>query len=237
MIDRKLLMSRAAEAGLPMDEETAEKFDRYAEMLVRKNEQVNLTAITDPDGILYKHFLDSILPLKELTIPQNARVIDVGTGAGFPGIPMKLMRPDLKLTLLDSLQKRVTVLEEFCRELGIEDVTCVHARAEEAARGSLRETFDVAVSRAVARMNKLCEYCLPFVKEGGVFAALKGPSAAEENNEAAHAVSVLGGNLRPLEKVNIEGTDLCHVLAVVEKTRPTPQTYPRPSGKISSKPL
>ena len=237
MIDRKLLMSRAAEAGLPMSEATAAKFDRYAELLVQKNEQVNLTAITDPDGILYKHFLDSILPLKELTLPEGASVIDVGTGAGFPGIPMKLMRPDLKLVLLDSLQKRVTVLEEFCRELELTDVTCLHARAEEAAKGNLRESFDCAVSRAVARMNKLCEYCLPFVKVGGVFAALKGPSAAEENEEAAHAVSVLGGKLCPLEKVNIGGTDLCHVLAVVEKTRPTPPAYPRASGKIAAKPL
>ena len=237
MIDRQLLINRAAETGLTVDAVTAEKFDRYATMLVETNKQVNLTAITDPEGILYKHFLDSILPLTVLDLPKGARVIDVGTGAGFPGIPMKLLRPDLELTLLDSLQKRVTVLETFCRELGLTGVTCLHARAEEAARGDLRESFDLATSRAVARMNKLCEYCLPFVKVGGRFAALKGPTAQEENDEAARAVAILGGRLCPLVRVTLPGTDLSHVLSVVEKTSSTPDKYPRNSGKIASKPL
>ncbi len=237
MIDTQALIDKAAVAGLTLDKATADKFDLYAKMLVEKNEQVNLTAITDPDGILNKHFLDSILPLAELDIPQGAAVIDVGTGAGFPGIPMKLLRPDLQLTLLDSLQKRVTVLEEFCEALGLTDVRCIHGRAEEAGKGTLREGFDLVTSRAVARMNKLCEYCLPLVKVGGVFAALKGPTAAEENDEAARAVAMLGGRLKPLKQVTIPGTDLSHVLAAVDKVSPTPAKYPRASGKIAAKPL
>lgn len=237
MIDTQRLIEAAAAQGVTVTKETADRFDRYAQMLVTTNEQVNLTAITDPEGILYKHFLDSILPLAELDLPHNARVIDVGTGAGFPGIPMKLVRPDIELTLLDSLQKRVTVLTRFCEELELADVVCLHARAEEAAKGDLRESFDLAVSRAVARMNKLCEYCLSFVKVGGVFAALKGPTAAEENEEAARAVAVLGGKLRPLTRVDIPGADLSHVLAAVDKVSHTPDKYPRPSAKISSKPL
>jgi len=237
VIEQNRLIAHAAAFGITISGETAAKFDRYAELLVKKNEQINLTAITDPEGILYKHFLDSILPLATLSLPEGARVIDVGTGAGFPGIPMKLVRPDLKLVLLDSLQKRVTVLNEFCEELSIADTVTLHARAEEAAHTALRGSFDVAVSRAVARMNKLCEYCLPFVKTGGVFAALKGPSAAEENAEAARAVSILGGRLRALTEVSIPGTDLKHVLAVVDKVEETPPSYPRASGKIASKPL
>lgn len=237
MIDKQKLIQKAAKAGLTIDAATADRFDRYAYMLVEKNKQVNLTAITDPEGILNKHFLDSILPLSELDLPIGAKVIDVGTGAGFPGIPMKLLRPDLDLILLDSLQKRVMVLEGFCKELGLTDVCCLHGRAEEAGRGELRETFDLVTSRAVARMNKLCEYCLPLVKPGGVFAALKGPTAAEENDEAARAVSILGGKLRPLIQVNIPDTDLSHVLAVVEKVSPTPDKYPRGGGKIAAKPL
>ena len=237
MIDKEKLISLAGAAGLEISVETAEKFDLYAELLAEKNRQVNLTAITDPEGILTKHFLDSVLPLTEISLPRGARVIDVGSGGGFPGIPMKLVRPDLDMVLLDSLNKRVTALGEFCRELGISDTKCIHMRAEDAARGELRESFDAALSRAVARLNVLCELCMPLVKPGGIFAALKGPSAGEEAAEAGRAVSLLGGRLLPVKKVTIPGTELCHTLVVAEKTSPTPEKYPRQSGKISSKPL
>lgn len=237
MIDKELLINLAKKSGIEITNEQAEKFDLYAEMLVETNKSVNLTAITEPRDIVTKHFLDSILPLTELDIKENARVIDVGTGAGFPGIPMKILRLDLDLVLLDSLQKRVKVLEDFCEKLGLEKVTFIHGRAEEVARTALRESCDVAVSRAVARLNKLTEYCLPFVKRGGIFAALKGPTANEETVEAGRAVSILGGELLPIISVNIPDTDLSHTLVRVKKVANTPDKYPRQSNKISGKPL
>ena len=237
MIDKSLLISSARAAGIKIDAATAEKFDLYARMLVEKNEHVNLTAITEPTEIVQKHFLDSILPLCALEIPQGARVVDVGTGAGFPGIPIKLIRPDIELILLDSLNKRVEVLKEFCEKLELTGVTFVHARAEDAARGELRESCDVALSRAVARLNKLCEYCLPFVKPGGAFAALKGPTADEEAKEAASAVRLLGGRLRPAVSLDIPGTALTHRLVIVDKISPTPNKYPRQSGQIAKNAL
>lgn len=237
MIDKELLINLAKKSNIEITNEQAEKFDLYAEMLVETNKSINLTAITEPREIVTKHFLDSILPLTELDIKQNARVIDVGTGAGFPGIPMKILRPDLDLILLDSLQKRVKVLEGFCEKLGLEKVTFIHGRAEEVSRTALRESCDVAVSRAVARLNKLCEYCMPFVKCGGIFAALKGPTAKEETAEASRAVSILGGELLPIISVNIPDTDLSHTLVRVKKTSNTTDKYPRQSNKISAKPL
>lgn len=237
MIDKKLLINLAKRSGIEITETQAEKFDLYAELLVETNKNINLTAITEPTDIVTKHFLDSILPLTELDIPEGARVIDVGTGAGFPGIPMKILRPDIELILLDSLQKRVKVLETFCERLSLTNVRCIHARAEEASRTKLRESCDFAVSRAVARLNKLVEFCLPFVKVGGSFAALKGPTANEEAAEAGRAVSILGGELLPVRSVLIPGTDLSHTLVTVDKIAPTPPKYPRQSNKISAKPL
>lgn len=174
MIDKTYLESVCAAQSLPFSPELSEKLDQYAQLLVEWNEKMNLTAITEPNDIAVKHFADSLLLLNALDIPKNASLIDVGTGAGFPSVPVGLARPDLKVTLLDSLQKRITFLEILCAQLSLPAV-CVHGRAEEMGRqAAFRERFDVATARAVANLRELAEYCLPFVKVGGTFAALKG---------------------------------------------------------------
>ena len=178
---------------LPISDDIKEKLCVYADMLCDWNEKINLTAITDPEGIAVKHFLDSMMIFKYAEIPVGASVIDVGTGAGFPGVVMKIVRPDIKLTLLDSLAKRINFLNELCQALNIE-VTTVHSRAEDVPNG-LRESFDIATARAVANMRVLSEYCMPYVKVGGSFVALKGAAASEELNEAKGAIKVLGGEL------------------------------------------
>ncbi len=215
----------------------ADKFDKYAEMLVEFNKNINLTSITEPFDIVTKHFLDSIAPIKSLNIPQNAKLIDVGTGAGFPGIPLKLAREDINLTLLDSLDKRIRVLKSICSEIGI-SAEFIHGRAEEIARQkNYREKYDIAVSRAVARLPKLCEYCLPFVKLGGMFYAFKGPLAEEEIKEAENAIRLLGGRCEKIIQYEISGTDLTHCIVAISKASPTNPKYPRQSARINEKPL
>ena len=181
------------EYGLELSEEQYEKLDIYAEFLVEYNEKVNLTAITEPDEILKKHFIDSVLMLKFVDIPRDSSMIDVGTGAGFPSVPIAVFRPDIKLTLLDSLNKRTIFLEKLCEKLGVK-AGIIHGRAEEVSKNEkYREQFDVACARAVANMAVLSEFCLPFVKVGGNFTAMKGPN---ENIEASEkAVKILGGKL------------------------------------------
>lgn len=211
------------------------KFAAYASRLVEKNAVMNLTAITDPQGIAEKHFLDSVLPLEFVTVPDGASLVDVGTGAGFPGVPMAIVRPDLKLTLVDSLQKRVGFLQELCAMLGI-PADCLHLRAEDAGRGSLRETFDIATARAVSRLSVLCEYCLPLVKVGGAFLALKGGDCDTELREAYTAIKTLGGKTEKVEKYALPNGD-ARTLIVIQKVAATPAKYPRAQGKIKAKPL
>lgn len=222
-------------SALPLTEEQYAKFATYADHLVAKNAVMNLTAITDPQGIAEKHFLDSVLPLNFFTIPDGASLVDVGTGAGFPGIPMAIIRPDLKLTLIDSLQKRVGFLSELCDMLCI-PADCRHLRAEDAGQGSLRETFDIATARAVSRLSVLCEYCLPLVKVGGAFLALKGGDCEQELKDAYTAIKTLGGKTEQVEKYALPNGD-ARTLIVIRKIAPTPAKYPRPQGKIKSKPL
>lgn len=237
MIDKNYLVSAAKECGLEIDSVTAQKFDTYAEMLVEFNKSINLTSITEPFDIVTKHFLDCISPTVMLNIPQFAKIIDVGTGAGFPGIPLKLVREDLNLTLLDSLDKRLKVLKSITAEIGI-SAEFVHSRAEEASRQKAhREKYDIAVSRAVARLDKLCEYCLPYVKVGGMFYAFKGPLAKEELYEAENAIKLLGGQCEEIIQYPIFGTDLTHCIVAVKKRSATPAKYPRQSAKIAQKPL
>lgn len=213
-----------------------EQFNIYAKMLVEWNEKINLTAITDPEQIVIKHFYDCALILKNCDIKQNASIIDVGTGAGFPGVVLKILRPDIKLTLLDSLNKRVIFLTELCAALKI-DATTIHARAEDAAqKQELREQFDIATARAVARLNILCEYCIPFVKKGGIFLSLKGPAANEEAAEAKNAIKVLGGELCKICTETIaEDEQRCFVF--IKKVSQTPPKYPRISAKLKKQPL
>ena len=177
---KNLLISKAKEIGVKVSPAQAEQFQIYLDLLLERNTVMNLTAITDPEEAVIKHFVDSLTLLKALEIKKNAKVIDVGTGAGFPGIPLKIMRPDIELTLLDSLNKRLVFLREVCDAIGIEAET-IHKRAEEAGKDTkLRESFDVATARAVANMNILAEYCIPLIKMKGYFAAMKGPSLPDE---------------------------------------------------------
>ena len=219
-----------------LTEETAKRLERYAELLIEWNGKMNLTAITDPDEIIIKHFYDCLLFLKHNEIPKNASVIDVGTGAGFPGLVLKIARPDIKITLLDSLNKRLTFLNEVANDLRLE-VETLHSRAEDAGKmPDYREKYDIATARAVARLNVLSEYCLPFVKVSGSFVAMKGPTAPEELDGAISALKKLGGE----KAVQINETlpdDSRRVFVKIKKISQTPPQFPRISAKISKKPL
>lgn len=233
---RELLCEGARELGLVLEEETLSSFEAYAALLTEWNEKMNLTAITDPREIAVKHFLDSLTLLSAAALPHGARVIDVGTGAGFPGVPLKLVRPDLKLTLLDSLQKRLTFLKALSQALPFE-AELLHARAEEGGREkNLREKFDLACARAVAPLYLLAEYCLPYVKRGGIFAALKGPQAEEELKQAQKAISLLGGRAEKTVSFTLPDGGRRSVL-LIRKEKETPVLYPRHGGKIKKSPL
>ncbi len=232
-----LLSNCANKAGFPLYENQLAQFSKYAELLLEWNKKMNLTAITDPAEIVTKHFVDSLYGLPYLS--GGDRIIDVGTGAGFPGIPLKIARPDISLTLLDSLNKRLTFLEEVTHALGLSDTKTVHARAEEGAKvkSPLRESFDCATARAVASLSVLSEYCLPYVKVGGVFLSYKGGDVEEECKMAKNAVCTLGGEISEILKYTIPETDITHSIVVIQKKKPTLEIYPRQNGKISKKPL
>lgn len=208
---------------------------RYWELLAEKNKVMNLTAITDPDEAARLHFLDSAA-LLALADFRGKSVVDVGTGAGFPGLPLKILEPSIRLTLLDAQRKRVDFLREVCGELGLEGVECVHGRAEDFA-GERREGFDIAVSRAVAALPVLAELCLPLVKPGGTFLAMKSVDSNEELNAAGRAVRLLGGRLEPPMDYAISGTDIPRRLAIHTKIGETPKKYPRTFAKIKKNPL
>ncbi len=214
------------------------KFDTYVSLLLEWNEKMNLTAIVDPEDIMVEHFLDSISILKEIDIGQNSYVIDVGTGAGFPGIPIKIMRPDIKIVLMDSLRKRTEFLEALKDELDLMDVEIIHSRAEDLGRNEgYREQFDIALSRAVASLNILSEYCLPFVKVGGTFVSYKGPAAHEELSNAHRAIKVLGNGKPQIKKVEVPYSPKTHNLICIQKLSSTPKKYPRSPGKVKKSPL
>ena len=208
---------------------------RYAALLEKKNKVMNLTAITDPDEVARLHFLDSAALLKLLDF-RGRTVVDVGTGAGFPGLPIRILEPSARVTLLDSLGKRIAFLQEVCDDLGLSDVKCVHARAEEFSEGH-RESFDVAVSRAVASLPLLAELCLPLVKTGGTFLAMKSVDSGEELNAAAKAIEILGGRLSDVRDYAIAGTAVTHRAVLIEKVKLTPPNYPRSFAKIKKAPL
>lgn len=234
---KNLLQNYIKDYKITLTENQYEQFQKYFELLVEWNEKMNLTAITDESGVALKHFADSLSLLNFVDIPQNSTLADVGTGAGFPGVVLKIARPDIKLTLIDSLNKRLVFLNEVCSQLGI-DAELIHSRAEDGARDEkLRESFDFAVSRAVARMNVLSEYCLPYVKVGGAFCAMKGAQANEEFKESLNAINTLGGKLEKKYFFELPENGGERAIAVVRKVRNTPQKYPRQSGKIKAKAL
>ena len=226
------LKQLAAEFGIECTPEMLSQFRKYYEMLVFWNEKVNLTAITQQNEVEIKHFADSILPEKR--IPAGASVCDVGTGAGFPGIPLKIVRPDLSVTLLDSLNKRVTFLQEVCKTLNLDKMRCLHARAEDFGQKEGRERFDVVTSRAVARLNTLAEYAIPLLKIGGIFLAYKA-NCEEEQQEAENAVRILGGKIEVVHKFDLCGQT--RTILEIRKVSPTPKKYPRGHGKEKSAPI
>lgn len=220
--------------GLCPHEKSIERFRRYYELLEERNKVMNLTAISGEADCARLHFLDCCAPLL-IEDMAGKNVIDVGTGAGFPGMPLKIMEPGMKLTALDSLDKRIRFLQEVATDTQLEGIDFVHGRAEEP--GELRESFDYAVSRAVARLSVLCEFCLPYVKTGGAFMALKGPAATEEIEEAKKAISLLGGKMERVFEYSVPGTELRHNIVLIRKVSPTPKKYPRRFAMIKKAPL
>ena len=226
--------NKYSECGINLSEDQLTKLDKLASYMVEYNRNVNLTRITEPDEIIEKHYIDSILPLTMIDVPRGTRVIDIGAGAGFPSLPMKIYRSDLEFTLLDSSNKRITYLDSACSLLGL---TCetIHARGEELGQNEkYREKYGLAVARAVAALNVLSEYCLPFVEVGGTFAALKGEK--DEVSEAENAVKKLGGEIESVKKYTLPCGDKRNLI-VIKKVSPTPPQYPRVSAKIAKKPL
>ena len=232
------LRAAAEAASLSLSEEQILKFTRYDSLLVDWNERMNLTAITEPRDVAVKHMVDSLTAYDAALFSGAPTVIDVGTGAGFPGIPLKIFDPSIRLTLMDSLAKRLAFLEAVVEDLGLTGVTCVHARAEDAAHEpQRRERYDIAVSRAVARLPVLLEYTLPFVKKGGHLIALKGRTAEEEATDAKRALKLLGGRLETIRPVTLPGLSDKRAVLTITKIAPTPKAYPRKAGTPAKKPL
>lgn len=236
MINTPLLKLEAEKIGIILDDTALSRFDKYAEMLVETNKTLNLTAITEPDEILYKHFIDCLSLLTVIDLKQNSKVIDVGTGAGFPGIVLLIARPDIDITLLDGTNKRLTFISDVLNELGL-NANVVHQRAELAGKDKeFREKYDLVTARAVANMNTLSEYCMPFVNIGGIFAPMKASKGDDEVREAKNAVKLLGGVIKEIKHLNIENCgERC--IVITEKISQTPPKYPRASAQISKKPL
>lgn len=232
----EILAARGAEAQLSFTEEQLAQFTRYYELLVETNKVMNLTAITEPEEVAVKHMVDSLLAYEDGM--QGKTLVDVGTGAGFPGVPLKIYCPSLKVTLVDSLGKRLRFLQQVIDELGLKGIRCEHLRAEDAGRSKKhREQYDYVTARAVARLSVLSEYCLPLAKKDGQFIALKGSRFAEEIEEGEAAVKILGGKIISAEPVKLPGLDDGRAIIKIAKIKATPAQYPRKAGTPEKQPL
>ncbi|SNS54377.1 16S rRNA m(7)G-527 methyltransferase [Anaerovirgula multivorans] len=235
---KKLLQEGSIELGAQIEEKQIHQLLKYKDILLEWNQKMNLTAIEEEKEVIIKHFLDSISCVKIEQLRNNGKLIDVGTGAGFPGIPLKVIFPQLKLTLLDSLNKRINFLKEVCLQLQLEEVEFIHGRAEDYGQEKrYRETYDYAVARAVAPLNILVEYCLPFVKVGGYFICQKGKALQEELLEAEKAIKVLGGKIVDKEDITLPFSDITHSILLIEKTKQTSTKYPRKAGLPTKNPI
>jgi 16S rRNA (guanine527-N7)-methyltransferase len=231
------LIKEAAELNIEISEKQNENLEKYAEMMLRYNEFMNLTAITEPDEIREKHFLDSITLLLSGKISEGCTLIDIGAGAGFPSIPVKIVRDDINLTMLDSLNKRINFLNDVIKEIDIKNARAIHSRAEDAGKNKeLRESFDIATARAVADLAVLAEYALPFVKVGGYFVAMKGTAPREEIENAKKAIREMGGEIEEVKEALLP-SGIRHSLVIIRKVIPTPSKYPRKAGKPSKEPI
>ena len=236
MTFKETLKNEVETLGIELDELALDRFQKYYEMLIDYNTRMNLTAITEEYEVIVKHFCDSLYLISKVDVPNGASLIDVGTGAGFPGIPLLIARPDLKVTLLHGLNKRLVFLEDVLKNLNLK-ATIIHARAEEGSHEeNLREKFDFATSRAVARQSVLCEYCLPYVRLGGSFVALKGPQAQDELKDAQKGTTLLGGKVESVMEYSLSD-ESNRALIVTKKIAKTPQKYPRHNSKIKKSPL
>lgn len=229
------------EGKVILNDTQLEQFDKYYEILIEKNKVMNLTAITEREDVILKHFIDSIALAGYYDFSnKNIKVIDVGTGAGFPGIPLKIAFPDIDITLYDSLNKRINFLNEVIDTIGLDKNTCValHGRAEEGGRNKdMREKYDLVVSRAVANMAVLSEYCIPFVRQGGYFIPYKTGKVDEELESAKKAISILGGKIENTKKIVLPDSDIGRSFVFIKKIKPTPKTYPRKAGTANKQPL
>ena len=224
--------------GVTLSECQIEQFLQYYEMLAEWNEVMNLTAITEYDDVMKKHFVDSVSLIKAYDVSKESTVIDVGTGAGFPGLALKIAFPELKITLLDSLNKRIQFLNEVIEQLGLSGVETVHGRAEDFAKpDKLRESFDLCVSRAVANLSTLSEYCLPFVKVGGQFISYKSEKVTEEAAAAGNAIKLLGGSINGQIEFKLPDSDIYRNLFIIDKVKETPKKFPRKAGLPGKEPL
>lgn len=224
---------------ISLSQEQVEQFLAYYEMLTEKNKVMNLTAITEFEEVIEKHFLDRLSLVKAVSLKgRKLRLLDLGTGAGFPGIPLKIAYPEIEMVLMDSLNKRVLFLQEVTEKLRLEGIVSVHGRAEEMARKKeYRENFDLCVSRAVANLASLSEYCIPFVRTGGLFVSYKSGDVEEELGQSGRAVKLLGGSVRDVVKFQLPNTEMRRSLVVIEKVKPTPKAYPRKAGTPGKEPL
>jgi len=234
----KELQIALEQLNIPYTEETLEKYRLYMEGIIEWNEKVNLTSITNKDEFIKLHFIDSIMSVPCEEFQKAKKIIDVGTGGGFPGIPLALAAPDKEFVLMDSLNKRIKIINQLCEEIGITNVTAVHARAEELAKNKAhRQKYDLCVSRAVANLSTLSEYCLPFIKQEGWFLSYKGPDTDKELSDAKKAIKILGGQIDREELASLESSGLEHKIIFIKKVKDTPAKYPRKAGTPSKDPL